>query len=144
VFRRLATPPSSGRNAAVAAALSQRILTFDPTRSAPTAGVRLTWPRHSRTILRILPRRPDSIDRDCNHDYGADDYFLNIVRPAHWLAAVAQNGHYESPDDRAQHPPLPSAQAAAADYNRCNDVQLSTNCHGWIALPQPGHLHHSG
>src|SRR2546430_582716 len=85
---------------------------------------------------RPAPPRPRRARGAAHHDAPADDDFLNVFRPSHLLAAVAQERHDEGAHARAEHTSLAAAQAAAADHHRRDHVQLRADRDRWIALPE--------
>ena len=78
-----------------------------------------------------------------DHDDHADEDLLHVGRPAHLLAAVAEEGHDEGADHGPQDAALAAAQAAAADDDGGDDVELGARGHRRVALAQARHLHHA-
>src|SRR5436309_15842534 len=84
----------------------------------------------------LLPCVAEPVQGHRHHDDDADEDLLHVVWPAHLLAAVAEEGHGEGPDHGAEDAALPAAQAASADDDRSDHVQLGTDGHRGSALAQ--------
>ena len=67
---------------------------------------------------------PEAIEGDRRDDDGADDHVLGGVRDAGVDAAVVQHRHDQAADQRPEHGPLAAAEAAAADDDRRDDLEL--------------------
>src|SRR6266487_1529082 len=91
----------------------------------PTSAFRVWYVSRS-----LGPSRPQPVKRDREHDDRADDDFLDVVRPPHLLAAVAQERHDQGADHRARDAPFAALQAAAADHDRRDDVELGADRDG--------------
>src|ERR1043165_116590 len=75
-----------------------------------------------------------SIGGDPDDDQRADDDLLHVIRPAHLLASVAEEGHDQRADHRAGDAPFAAIEAPAADHDRGDDVELHAHRHRRIAM----------
>ena len=65
-----------------------------------------------------------AVERDGEHDDHADDDLLDVVRPAHLLTSIAQEGHESAPIMEPRMLPSPPLEASAADDDGGDDVEL--------------------
>ena len=68
--------------------------------------------------------RAQLVDGDGGDDDRPDDDLLNVVRPSHLLAAVAQERHDQRADHRAEDAAFAAVQTPAADDDGGDDVEL--------------------
>src|SRR2546421_184741 len=92
------------------------------------------WLRRSVGASHPCTTQPVSGHRQ--HNDAADDDFLNVVGPAHLLAAVSKKSHDERADHGAQDAAFTARQAASADDHGSDDVEFHSYSHGGIALTQ--------
>jgi hypothetical protein len=95
-------------------------------------------PHHSRgtawASASALPSLPQSVDEHRDDDHETDDNLLEVRRPAHLLRTVAQHGHYQRSNHRAENCPDSATQAGSTDDHGCYDVEFQPHCDGRIAL----------
>src|ERR1043166_3099899 len=108
--------------------------------SAVAASLCRRTPKSGDCHFRVTP----TINRNRKNNQRADDDFLNIVGPTHLLASVAQEGHDQRANHRAEYAAFSATEAAATDPQGGDYVQLQAGGHSGTALPQTRHLHHTG
>src|SRR5579883_3372712 len=79
-------------------------------------------------VLKPFPTPTEPVERD-----GCDDDVLALVAETRVDAAVVQHRHDQASDQRAQHGPLAAAQAAAADHDGRDHLQLQAVGRGGIS-----------
>ena len=95
-------------------------------------------------VPHAAPPVPEAIQRDGGDDDGAGDDLLHPVGPAHLRAARLDDLHGERADQAAEHGAFAAREAAAADHDGGDDVQLEADGAGRIADRQPRELHQAG
>ncbi len=73
-----------------------------------------------------LPALAQFIECDRQYDDPANDYLLPVRVDSQQIAAVGEQAHDKGAHQCAQHAAFPAAQAAAADDDRRNRLQLVT------------------
>src|SRR5438045_1595160 len=94
------------------------------------------WLRLRRSVGASYPRATQPVSGHRQHNDAADDDFLNVVGPAHLLAAVSKKSHDKRTNHGAQDAAFAAHQAASADDHGSDDVEFHSHRHGGIALTQ--------
>jgi hypothetical protein len=86
---------------------------------------------------------PQAIKSDSRDDYESDYDLLHIVRPAHELRSVSQEGHDQGANDGTKRRSLAAVKATPSNHHRRNRVQLSADVHRGISNAEPCKLYYT-
>src|SRR5947209_1868530 len=95
----------------------------------------LLWPLR-RSVGASHPRATQPVSGHRQHNDAADDDFLDVVGPAHLLAAVSKKSHDKRADHGSQDAAFTARQAASADDHGSDDIEFHSHRYSWIALTQ--------
>src|SRR5581483_890958 len=90
------------------------------------------------------PALAELVKADGQDDDEANDDFLGEILPAHLVGTVAEDGHDQGANHRAENAAGAAVQAGAADDDGGDDVQFEADGDGRVALGEARELHESG